>query len=157
VLRVSAGNSTWIVPPLRAIWIPPLVEHEIATMEKSQLRALYVDTGAAPFEGRECIVLEVSILLRELIAALSQIEHDSRRERLLSQLILNELAEAKTPAIRIALPTEKRLQAICRALIEQPDSNQTLADWAQQAGASERTLARLFESDLGMTFGQWRQ
>ncbi|AMO98654.1 cupin domain protein [Collimonas arenae] len=157
VLRVSVGNSTWIVPPLRAIWIPPLVEHEIATMEKSQLRALYVHSDLAPFDGRQCIVLEVSTLLRELIAALSQVNEDSQRETLISQLILNELAEAKTQAIRIALPTEKRLHAICQALIETPDSNTTLADWAQQVGASERTLARLFERDLGMTFGQWRQ
>ncbi|MBW8899241.1 MAG: helix-turn-helix transcriptional regulator, partial [Massilia sp.] len=29
--------------------------------------------------------------------------------------------------------------------------------WARQAGASERTLARLFERELGMSFGQWRQ
>ncbi|HWW04898.1 helix-turn-helix transcriptional regulator [Collimonas sp.] len=157
VLRVSVGNSTWIVPPLRAIWIPPLVEHEIATMEKSQLRALYIDTDAAPFDGQDCIVLEVSTLLRELIAALTQTDDGSRRESLLGQLILNELGAAKTPGIRISLPTEKRLHAICQALIETPDSSMTLAGWAEQVGASERTLARLFERDLGMTFGQWRQ
>ena len=33
----------------------------------------------------------------------------------------------------------------------------TLDDWAQVAGASSRTLARLFERDLGMSFNQWRQ
>ena len=157
VLRVSVGNSTWIVPPLRAIWIPPLVEHEIATMEKSQLRALYIHTDATPFDGQECIVLEVSTLLRELIAALSQTDDGSRRETLLSQLILSELAAAQTQGIRISLPTEKRLHAICQALMETPDSSMTLAAWADQVGASERTLARLFERDLGMTFGQWRQ
>ncbi|SFH98807.1 AraC-type DNA-binding protein [Collimonas sp. OK307] len=157
VLRVSVGNSTWIVPPLRAIWIPPYVEHEMATIEKSQLRALYVHPDAAPFHGQDCIVLEVSGLLRELIVALSQAEDDSLRESLLSQLILDELAAARTPGIRISLPTEKRLQAICQALMETPDSSKTLADWSEQVGASERTLARLFERDLGMTFGQWRQ
>src|SRR4051812_32680305 len=31
VLRVTVGNSTWIVPPLRAIWIPPEAVHEIVT------------------------------------------------------------------------------------------------------------------------------
>lgn len=156
VLRVSVDNNTWIVPPLRAIWIPPHVMHGMATLEKSQLRALYIHADAAPFTGQDCIVLEVSTLLRELIVALSQTD-DSLRESLLSQLILNELAEAKTPGMRIALPTEKRLQAICQALLAAPDTNMTLADWSDQVGASERTLARLFERDLGMTFGQWRQ
>lgn len=157
VLRVTVGNSTWIVPPLRAIWIPPQLVHEIATIEKSQLRALYIHADANPFAGQECIVLEVSTLLRELIAALTEAEVDSTRESLLTQLILDELVAARTPGIRVALPTEKRLQAICQALIEAPDSGMTLAAWADQAGASERTLARLFEKDLGMTFGQWRQ
>jgi len=32
-----------------------------------------------------------------------------------------------------------------------------LEEWAQRAGASGRTLARLFEQDLGMSFSQWRQ
>ncbi|HWX02600.1 helix-turn-helix transcriptional regulator [Collimonas sp.] len=157
VLRVTVGNSTWIVPPLRAIWIPPLLKHEIATIEKSQLRALYIHADANPFSGQECIVLEVSSLLRELIAALTEAEVDSVRESLLTRLILDELVAAKTPGIRVALPTEKRLHAICQALIEAPDSGMTLAAWADRAGASERTLARLFEKDLGMTFGQWRQ
>lgn len=157
VLRVSVGNNTWIVPPLRAIWIPPHVVHEIVTMEKSQLRALYIHIDSAPFNGQECLVLEVSTLLRELIAALSQADDNSARESLLSQLILNELAEATTGGIRIALPTEKRLHALCAALIDTPNSTTTLAGWAHRVGASERTLARLFERDLGMTFGQWRQ
>ncbi|WP_447124262.1 AraC family transcriptional regulator [Glaciimonas sp. GG7] len=156
-LRVSVGNSTWIVPPLRAIWIPPQVEHEIKTMEKAHLRALYIHTSAAPFEGDQCIVLEVSTLLRELIAALSTAEDGTVRESLLSQLILNELADAETQAIRVALPTEKRLLILCKALLDDPGSAMTLSHWAQRVGASERTLARLFEQDLGMTFGQWRQ
>lgn len=156
-LRVAVGNSTWIVPPLRAIWIPPQVVHEIKTMEKAQLRALYIHTSATPFHGKECIVLEVSMLLRELIAALSEAEDGSVRESLLSQLILDELADAETQAIRVALPTEKRLATLCQAMLDDPGSAMTLGDWAQRVGASERTLARLFERDLGMTFGQWRQ
>lgn len=158
-LRVSVGNSTWIVPPLRAIWIPPQVVHEIRTVEKAQLRALYIHTSVMPFQGNRCVILEVSTLLRELIAALmmTDIDRESVRESLISQLILNELAYSETQAIRVALPTEKRLITLCKALLDDPGSAMTLDDWAQQVGASERTLARLFERDLGMTFGKWRQ
>ena len=46
---------------------------------------------------------------------------------------------------------------MCEALIDAPGDNQTLAQWAQATGASERTLARLFDKELGMSFGQWRQ
>ena len=59
--------------------------------------------------------------------------------------------------MRVALPRDKRLKVLCETLIADPASPLTLDDWAQRVGASERTLARLFEQDLGLTFGQWRQ
>jgi AraC-like DNA-binding protein len=42
-------------------------------------------------------------------------------------------------------------------LIADPGAELTLSDWAGQVGASERTLTRLFERELGMSFGGWRQ
>jgi AraC-like DNA-binding protein len=157
VLRVTAGNSTWIVPPLRAIWIPPDAIHEIVTLESARLRVLHVLAAAAPFSGPECVVLDVSALLRELILALVDADDNSPREAMLSALILNELAPCATLPIRIALPDDKRLKILCELLIADPGSPLTLDEWAKKVGASQRTLARLFELDLGMTFGQWRQ
>lgn len=159
VMRVTANNSSWIVPPLRAIWIAPNVVHAVTILERIQLRPLCVHADRAPFAGDECQVLEVSGLLRELIVALEQ--HDrsehSAREALLGELILDELARSATRPIRVPLPGDKRLKALCAALIAEPGAERTLRDWAAQVGASERTLARLFERELGMGFGQWRQ
>lgn len=157
VVRVTVGNSSWIVPPMRAIWIPPLEIHEVATLEKARLRALYVDSGAVPFQGTDCVVIDVSALLRELIVALSHIDRPGPRESMLSALILDEVAQSATLPIRVALPNDKRLRILCETLIGNPASQLTLEDWAQRVGASERTLARLFDQQLHMTFGQWRQ
>lgn len=159
VLRVTALNSSWIVPPLRAIWIAPDVEHEVVMLEKTRLRPLCILAERAPFPGRECRVLEVSNLLRELIVALGQLDpaHASARELLLAELILDELGRAATRPIRVPLPEDKRLKALCAALIAEPGSSLTLGQWARTAGASARTLARLFERELGLSFGQWRQ
>jgi AraC-like DNA-binding protein len=109
------------------------------------------------FERGECEVLEVSSLLRELIVALSQVNAGEPRERMLSALLVDELARSATLAIRVALPSDKRLKALCETLIANPASPMRLEDWAQRVGASGRTLARLFERELGMSFGQWRQ
>jgi AraC-like DNA-binding protein len=67
------------------------------------------------------------------------------------------VARSATLPIRVALPTDKRLKTLCETLIADPASPLTLEDWAQRVGASGRTLARLFERDLGMSFSQWRQ
>jgi AraC-like DNA-binding protein/quercetin dioxygenase-like cupin family protein len=159
VVRVTANNSSWIVPPLRAIWIAPHVEHAVTVLEKARLRPLCVLAERAPFAGSECKVLEVSSLLRELIVALEQPDPGTEpaREALLAELILDELARSATRPIRVPLPEDKRLKVLCAALMVDPASPQTLEHWAQQVGASERTLARLFERELGLTFGQWRQ
>ncbi|HAT29320.1 MAG TPA: AraC family transcriptional regulator [Janthinobacterium sp.] len=159
MLRITAMDSCWIVPPLRAIWIAPHVVHEVAVLEKTRLRPLCILAERAPFAGRDCQVLQVSSLLRELIAGLAHLEPGqvSTRATLLSSLILDELGRSATRPIRVPLPRDKRLKSLCAALIDAPGANLTLGDWARRVGASERTLARLFERELGLTFGHWRQ
>ncbi|TFW30307.1 AraC family transcriptional regulator [Massilia arenosa] len=159
VLRVNAGGSTWIVPPQRAIWVPAEVEHEVVVIEKTQLRPLDILAARSPFPDGQCRVLEVSPLLREAIVALCDAftNEGSARERVLGELILDELARAPTTPSRIPLPTDKRLRTLCDALLAEPDCARTLGEWAGDVGASERTLARLFDRELGMGFNQWRQ
>ena len=159
MLRVSADGGSWIVPPQRAIWIAPHVEHEVTLLEPARLTPLRVHASRDPFPGENCRVVEVGSLMRELIAALVAGGADlpERRAALLGELILDELALAPTRPIRVPLPRDKRLLHLCRALMDAPSDNRTLGEWARAAGASERTLARLFEAELGMSFGQWRR
>ena len=42
-------------------------------------------------------------------------------------------------------------------LLAEPGDNRDLAAWGRQAGASGRTLARLFRRETGMTFAGWRR
>lgn len=161
IVRVSAGNNTWIVPPLRAIWIPPDLVHEIVTLEQTRLRVLYIDAGSTPFiesgTSPNCKVLDVSSLLRELIVALADSDECGPREAMIRALILDELGQLPTLPICVPLPTDKRLKTLCNKLIEQPATTLTLEQWAPRVGASPRTLARLFQHELGLTFGAWRQ
>ncbi len=158
VMRVTANHSSWIVPPQRAIWIAPDVEHAITVLEPSRLRPLCVHASRSPFPDA-CKVVEVSSLLRELMAALEQHDQDeqSGREQLLGEMILDELPRCAGRALRVPLPDDKRLKTLCDALIADPGAEHSLTDWAGQVGASERTLTRLFERELGMSFSQWRQ
>jgi AraC-like DNA-binding protein len=43
------------------------------------------------------------------------------------------------------------------ALVANPADDRDLEVWADSAGASSRTLARLFVKETGLTFGAWRQ
>jgi len=157
VVRLTVGDKTWIVPPQRAIWIPPGVVHEVVTLEKARLRAVFVLASHSPFAGDECVVVNVTPLLRELILALVDCDGEQPRDALLARLILDEIGRSATLPMCVVMPRDKRLRALCERLIAEPASTLTLAEWSTQAGASVRTLARLFERELGMGFAQWRQ
>ncbi|MFZ6772166.1 AraC family transcriptional regulator [Undibacterium sp. SXout7W] len=157
MLQVVAEGSIWFVPPMRAIWIPPNVTHEVRTLADSQLRVIHIHADRNPFSGKHCLVLEVSRLLKELIASLEILDTPGPRENHMTQVIIDELQTAKTLPIHLPMPTDKRLKGLCEILLANPASNDTLDVLAKQVGASSRTLTRLFEQDLNMSFGTWRQ
>jgi len=68
---------------------------------------------------------------------------------------------APTQSLGVPLPHpqqgDKRLRALCQAVLREPARAATLAERAADAGASERTAARLFQGELGTTYQQWRQ
>ena len=58
VIRVNAMDSSWIVPPQRAIWTAANVEHSLSVIETARLRPVYVVSSFDPFPGEPCKVLK---------------------------------------------------------------------------------------------------
>jgi AraC-like DNA-binding protein len=58
--------------------------------------------------------------------------------------------------IDVRIPADERARAVAQSLFGNPADGRTLADWGRDVGASERTLARAFLADTGLSFGQWR-
>ncbi len=155
-----ADEMTYIVPPSRAVWIAPRAMHAVNVREAAELRTLYLDASVTPTGWQGCRVIVVSPLLRELIQALDAPTTLSR-EALLAALVQDEIAQAATQPFGVPLPHaqtgDKRLRALCEAVLRAPCKHATLADWAADTGASERTMARLFREELGVSYQQWRQ
>ncbi len=158
-----ACETTTIVPPSRAVWIPPLARHAVTMLEASQLLTLYVDASVVEPAWRHSRVLVVSPLLRELVLAMDQPHRagQAAQQQALATLVLAEMAHAPTQPLGVPMPDpqrgDRRLRALCEAVMNTPALHATLADWATHSGASERTLARLFRDELGMGFQRWRQ
>ncbi|MFD0477731.1 helix-turn-helix transcriptional regulator [Nonomuraea thailandensis] len=71
-------------------------------------------------------------------------------------MLLDQLRHAPEQPLHLPTASDARLAAVCAALHRDPADNSTLARLAAMAGTSDRTLARLFRAELGMTFPQWR-
>lgn len=156
-LRIAAAGMAWVVPSFRAVWIPPHIEHAVFMLGQVELRTVYVAPEAAPLPLEACAVIEVSDLMRALIEALPGARGDAARRDLMIRLLLEEMRRAPPLSLGLPLPSDRRLQALCEALMADPASPLGLAEWAERVGASERTLARLFQGELKMSFGAWRQ
>ena len=175
VIRVSLPNATYIVPPHRAVWVPAGVQHAVTLVETARLYTLYflpeAYGGGAQAQWmndaawQECRVMEASPLLRALVVEMdvgsdlvTPLPADvQERERHLSALVCDEIRRAPVIHLGVRLPQDKRLKNLCEAVLEDPTRHETLEQWVQDTGASLRTVARLFRSELGCTFTQWRQ
>ena len=161
--EAPAMETTTIVPPSRAVWIPPGARHAVSMLEASQLYTLYIDPSVVAPDWWRSRVLVVSPLLRELVLGMELPHHagDEGRQRSISTLVLAEMAHAPTQPLGVPMPDpqrgDRRLRALCEAVLNAPAQHATLAEWAAQSGASERTLARLFRDELGTGFQRWRQ
>lgn len=161
VMRVTTDIGVWVVPPQRAVWIPPGIEHHVKAQGTAlSLRSLYIDVSKRGELPDECCVVTVSPLLRELVLAAMSIAADpppdSPDSRLIS-VLLDQIEVLPMTSLHLPMIKDKRLRALADELMDDPGNPRTLEEWSSHVGASERTLARIFIKETGMTFGHWRQ
>lgn len=160
VLTVKTEKGTWIVPQSHAVWIPSNTSHQVLSPHHLTLRNIYIRPGAAPNLLNECAVVTMPPLLRELTVYAAdfatEYSTDSHEERVIG-IILDLLQQLETVPFLLPSPRDRRLQVITSALLENPGDIRTLEEWGQKAGATSRTLSRLFRQETGMSFKQWRQ
>jgi AraC-like DNA-binding protein len=75
----------------------------------------------------------------------------------MAALALAELALMDQAPLHLPLPDDRRARRVADALVADPADGRSLEALGRAAGASGRTLARLFVAETGMSFGRWRQ
>ena len=160
VMVVSTSQGSWVVPPNRAVWLPPETEHAIRIWGQVAMRTLYIRADlAASLPDKGCVIA-VSPLLRELIlraVALPLLYDEAGAAGRVMALILDEIRALPVLPLHLPWPEDARLKRLCAAIQDDPASPRTLEQWGRDVGASGRTLARLFQRETGMSFGAWRQ
>lgn len=159
VMLVGGDRQRWVVPPNRALWLPPGQVHDIRMRGAVQMRSLFVDGfPGMPVDSR---VIEVQPLLRELIVAVTRLPPlyplEGRNRHLLG-LLLDELRQQRAlPPLRLPWPAEPRLAAVCERLLAQPGDARSVVQWAGELAVSGKTFQRHFRRQTGLGFARWRQ
>jgi len=160
VMTVRTGASTWVVPTHRAVWIPARVGHTITMSGVVAMRTLYLKPKLARALPRDCCVVNVPPLLRELIlqaCGSRALKKTIRSHRHLIDTIIDQLETVQMVPLQLPHLTDPRAVRVAEALASDPSNTQTLEQICKGCGASRRTVERLFQLEAGTTFGKWRQ
>lgn len=159
LISIEAAGGRWLMPPASFGWIPPRWPHGAAVHGEMRGLSLYFDEDWSrrhlPFELKVARVTPLLAALLEEIAA-SESWPPARREPYLLTLADAFGRQAAQP-FHLPMPREARLLRLATGLLDRPDDDADLDDWAQRVGMTRRTLTRRFLQQTGLSFGQWRQ
>ena len=159
VMRIDTPTTAYTVPPALALVLPADTLHTVRMDGPVAMRALFLREDAATRANRTGVIA-VSPLLREVIlaACAEPVEWTlGGRGHHLTELALDEIARATALPLGLPVPRDPRLCRVVAVLAEHPGDARGLDELALLAGASPRTLARLFRAETGLSFRQWRQ
>ena len=160
VMMVSTHAGSWVVPPQRAVWIPPQVEHWIEMSGFVFMRSLYLVPELTRSLPETCRVIQVSLLLRELIlhvVRFGALQRSVPEHGRLVGFLLDQLETVDAVPLELPMPRDPRALRLAERLRANPGEPTPLGELARGTGASTRTLERLFRSETGLTLGRWRQ
>ncbi|WP_411123452.1 AraC family transcriptional regulator [Streptomyces sp. x-19] len=157
VLATTTERGTWVAPPNRVVWTPPGFEHRHRAYGRTEVRVLEIAGALCAGLPDRPVVFAASPLLREALLVLTgdRALRPDARDRLRG-VVVDELVDVPEEALYLPEPVDDRLRAVTDLLHADPATPSTLAELGRTVGASERTLSRLFQTELGMGFPRWR-
>lgn len=159
VLTVATRTARYVVPPQRGVWVAPGVEHRIQSPTPFWLTTFYVEPDLVPGAERTRVAA-VDRLTDELLIEASSFGGDypeaGAQARVIA-VLLDRLPALETIDVVLPEPSDPRLGRLCDLLRADPAGNEPLSEVARRVALTERTAARLFLRDTGLTFGTWRR
>lgn len=156
IIEVSVESALWVLPPSRALWMPSGTFHQTRGRDAArELGGAFIKPGKRSPAWKAPCVLEMTPLLRALLGHLGQQLDDAARTRA-EALIPDALRPIDATPIRLSVPRDDRGEAVARALLQDPSDGRSLIAFGKAAGASQRTLSRIFISETGVSFNRWR-
>lgn len=162
VIHVHTGQGHWVVPPQRAVWMPPDTPHSVGSSWGYRLTTLYVDARVRGLPRRAAVV-PVPPLLEQLLGAAAAFGGDypprgpqARLMQVLLDQLPRDLGPCELAQLHLPEPADGRLRRITAAWHADPADPRDLATLAGRAGLSVRSATRGFLRETGLTPGDWR-
>jgi AraC-like DNA-binding protein len=161
VLTVAVEGHSFVISPEQAVWLPTGLRHRVGSLLGAEFRSLWIADEAGHGLPASPTVFAVTPLLKALIVEAAEIEGEEDPDGYagrVADLVLDQLRRARP--LPGALPWPRggsSLTVLCEALYADPADPRGPEAWGRELGMSERTLARRFEAEMGMSLRSWRR
>lgn len=159
VIAVESANACFVVPPGRAIWVPAGQSHSIKMYGRVFLQTLYFESRPQSKINLPCAAYEVTSLLRELIAFVCSkgiVNPDTDEHVNLIAFLTFQVRKLRPFPLMVPIPIDPRAKRLASRLIDNPGTDQSLADLCEECGTSLRTMQRVFSQEVGLSLSRWR-
>ena len=123
VMTIRTREGVWVVPPLRAVWIPAKTPHHVAMSGAVSMRTLYFLPRLGRALPRKCFVMNVSPLLRELILHACKFPRLKKRspvQRRIIEILVDQLEAVHSIPLQLPHPSDARALRVVQVLIADP-------------------------------------
>ncbi|MFF9496641.1 helix-turn-helix transcriptional regulator [Streptomyces flaveolus] len=156
-------STPWAVPSARVRDSPPWRWRRREPSRSRRWRSRDSPWLADLLGGRPQLGPNALATGETVVAALGDIDVDAAMPvvgavdaYVIGGVLRDQLAASPQQPLRLPTPADPRLAAVCALVHADPADTRTLAALGAATGAGGRTLSRLFRSEFGMAFPQWR-
>jgi len=156
LVEVDTDAGRHLLPPHQAAWIPAGVEHQSILHTSIKTTSVFFEPTLVPDHAARVRVLAVAPLLREMIGyagrwPISRDGHDLTAERFFT-VMASVVVEALEDERPLTLPVSAHpVVAAATSYVADHLDTASVPEVSRAVGVSERTLRRLFETELHLS------
>ncbi|MBL3700725.1 AraC family transcriptional regulator [Leucobacter luti] len=163
-VTVQLQDALWSLAPGQGVWIPAGTPHTARHDRDSTGCYTYVSDAALREPIAEVARVLVPRAVQEMLLHLGVNDMDPglrvRIQEVLIELLQLPSQEADTRRedrwTELPVPSDERVRALVETVLTEPGAARTARELFAAHGLHERTVLRVFTTEIGMSFRQWR-
>lgn len=159
-MTVTTSDRQFVLPPFRMLWIPAHEVHRVNFRNMVAYRSVYFDNRyAEKLMSASLRVLHVNPLLKEMIERICFWEWaamNPAQENIL-KVFWDEMGKAPEEELELRMPVDRRFRRIVEEWTTRESMPPMLKRLAEDTGAVEKTITRIFKKETGLSYQEWRQ
>lgn len=159
-MTVTTSDRQFVLPPFRMLWIPAYEVHRVNFRNIVAYRSVYFDREyAEKYMSSSLKVLHVNPLLKEIIERICFWDWValSREQQDIVHVFWNEIGNAPEEKLQLRMPVNRRFKKKIEEWTQRSALPPMLKNLAEETGAVEKTITRIFKKETGLSYQDWRQ